>query len=57
VVINQAVDIWIKELYLIFSIWSLEWTSKFKFRNTLTFLFEILGLRFGIVFQFLFMCL
>jgi len=57
VVINEAVDIWIKELYLIFSIWSLEWTSKFKFRNTLTFLFEFLGLRFGIVFQFLFMCL
>jgi len=35
----------------------LEWTSKFKFGNTLTFLFEFLGLRFGIVFQFLFMCL
>jgi len=57
VVINEAVDIWIKDLFLIFSIWYLEWTSKFKFRNTLTFLFEILGLRFGIVFQFLFMCL
>jgi len=46
VVIDDAVDTWIKELYLIFSIWSLEWTSKFKFGNTLTFLFEFLEIEF-----------
>ena len=50
-VIDEAVDIWIKKLNLIFSIWSLECTSKFKFGNTLTFLFEWLWLRFSIVFK------
>ena len=39
-VFDEAVEIWIKELFLISSIGSLEWTSKFKFGNTLTFLFE-----------------
>jgi len=43
---EEAVDIWIKELYLIFYIWSLEWTSKFKFENTLTFLFKFLEIEF-----------